>query len=1016
MTPMDPRASRDPAESAAHAPTAPAWDVEEHDRRAAEFEAIAVSDPAEASRRFASVRAEFEHAGDLASAARAARAAINVFAHLGDPSAALAIAAHARRRARGEESSRAAQIEAARVLVAAMHPRAKSGNMRGALRAGARAVRELEALGEHALVARAELNLANVAKALGRPAEAAALLERVLAHGAAIDPIRGAALNALGESRVQLAEFARAIEAFDAAARIYEAQEGHLHAALARGNLAHTLAKAGDIEAALRAFRLARERFAALGAHAEACRLALEEAELLEDAGLVLDAGDLALDAGALALRHGLRAEEARAALVRGRIDLHRGDAFDALPHLDRARAISTALGDRIGMSQAEVARAACLARSGRLAEAVAAADAALAVAETPIERALALLAASFARRTVEVAERTAREASGAGTPASPESTSPGSTSLDHARGARALAATLGLPALEAEASLAESRAARLRASTGADAQARSCARTQALAAAREAVAGLERAQDRILVRTLRRSFLSHRLEVYHELASQLLADIDERPDATPRPAEAHEGAHEGAHEETHEEEHERVQEKVREKVRERVREALDVIERARDRTIVEALERTNAWTPREASDAHPLDPHESSAEVLRSASRAARVEARADLDRAIDGSSEPPRGAAIDAGTEAVMDAGMDVDMDGAPTASGASRFRSDADAVVFHEDGARLGAFLLSGAEPTGSRTIAFRSITEDLPSLLDCVARFRFQVARHLSGATAASPRAHAAGRAAFDALRAALFGSIAEGLRRRSARPIVIVPSPSLAGLPLGLLAPDEVLAATAPSLGIAARLDANARRARPAAPALVVGVADERTPGLAREARRIAGALGRDTVHLDGAAATRARFREALATASVAHVACHGMFPPDAPNLAGLLLADGWFGARDAHALASAPAELILSGCSTGLASDGAGEQWFGLLRGFAAAGTARMIASLWPVRDEDGERMMEALHAPGTAGARTRRLVDTSRAMLAEGVHPASATAFAIIGGATAFDIGRTDE
>jgi hypothetical protein len=30
--------------------------------------------------------------------------------------------------------------------------------------------------------------------------------------------------------------------------------------------------------------------------------------------------------------------------------------------------------------------------------------------------------------------------------------------------------------------------------------------------------------------------------------------------------------------------------------------------------------------------------------------------------------------------------------------------------------------------------------------------------------------------------------------------------------------------------------------------------------------------------------------------------------------------------------------------------------------------------------------------------------------------MLAEGVHPASATAFAIIGGATAFDIGRTDE
>jgi CHAT domain-containing protein len=106
-----------------------------------------------------------------------------------------------------------------------------------------------------------------------------------------------------------------------------------------------------------------------------------------------------------------------------------------------------------------------------------------------------------------------------------------------------------------------------------------------------------------------------------------------------------------------------------------------------------------------------------------------------------------------------------------------------------------------------------------------------------------------------------------------------------------------------------------------------------------------------------------------------------------------------------------------PEEIILSGCSTGLASDGAGEQWFGLLRGFAAAGASRMIASLWPVRDEDGERLMEAVYthddagasSPGVGSTRTARLVAASRLMLKSGAHPAAAAAFAVVGGATAF-------
>jgi tetratricopeptide (TPR) repeat protein len=917
----------------------------DHDRRAAEYEALAVADPADAARRFAPLRSDLESAGDFATAARVARSAINVFAHLGETGEALRIAAHARRSARGDRASRPAQIEAARVLVAAMHPRAKRGNMSGALRAGTRAVRELEALGEHALVARAELNLANVAKALGRPADAAALLERVLAHGAVIDPIRGAALNALGESCVQLAEFSRAIGAFEEAARFYEAQDGHLHAALARGNLAHTLAKSGDIEAALRAFRVARERFGALGAHAEACRLALEEAELLEDAGLVQDAADLADDAGALALHHGLRAEEARAALLRGRLEANRGYAHEALPHLDRARSITTALGDRIGMSQSEVARAACLARCGRHADAVVAAEAALAIAETPIERVFALLASSVASANAGSALLAAREA-------------------------RTLADTLGLPALSAEASLAEARAGRRAIASAVRGERGDAQRdpvhgasltnsiTTSLAAARAAVDGVERVQDRLAVATLRRSFLSHRLEAYHELASLLLA----RADAAS------------------------------------VGEALETLERARDRTILEALARSA--TRREPAGSHALDPRERRADVIASMSRAARADARAELDRAVDRSH----------------------DVHLATNADPVHRAHLDAHAVVFLEDGPVLGAFLVPRSTP-GDHAPRFMRITDDLSALLDCIARFRFQVARHLSGATATSARAHAAGRTAFDALRTAIFGPIAHELRAWGGDPIVVVPSRSLAGLPLGLLAPDETLLSIAPSLGIAARLDANAslHRTKGSTQSLVVSVADEHTAGFAREGHRVAGRLRAsnavaraNVVHLDGADATRAAFIEALGTSDSAHIACHGLFPPDAPNLAGLLLADGWFGARDAHDLPRAPAEIVLSGCSTGLASDAAGEQWFGLLRGFAAAGASRMIASLWPVRDEEGERMMEAVYGAEAAGVaptepRTRRLVSAARSMLASGAHPAAAAAFAVIGGATAF-------
>jgi CHAT domain-containing protein len=98
--------------------------------------------------------------------------------------------------------------------------------------------------------------------------------------------------------------------------------------------------------------------------------------------------------------------------------------------------------------------------------------------------------------------------------------------------------------------------------------------------------------------------------------------------------------------------------------------------------------------------------------------------------------------------------------------------------------------------------------------------------------------------------------------------------------------------------------------------------------------------------------------------------------------------------------------------MVLSGCSTGLAADGAGEQWFGLMRGFAARGTARALASLWPVVDRDAEAFMDALYATRTTQSNTpitTRAMKIAHEQLAQGAHPGAAAAWTVIGGASAF-------
>ena len=894
-------------------------------RRAAcaEFERLTLSDPARALLEGDALLAALRELDDPEGFAFVSRSMVNALPHVGRAREAIHRAAAARRLARSR-----APVEAARILIAVMHPRTRLGDLKGAMRAGEQAVREFTALGQHALVARAELNLANVAKALGRPQRAIELIGRVLARGDEISAIRGQALNVLGEALVQSADLRGARARFEEALEVFAAQGHAFASAVVVGNIADTASRAGDIEDALRRFRDARERFTALGAHAEACRNAIEEATLLEYSGFLAEACDRAGDACATADAHALAAESARARLVIGSALLASDEAARAEPQLSDAAARFAAIGDRASEAQALAMLARCV-RGHDRARAIAFANAAVDAARratAPVE-----LAASLAVR----ASMTASETS----PMTVTMTTAIPAAETDAAEATSIADSLGIPSLRAESHAAAAIVAR---------NARATA--TAIAHARIALAEIESAHRSLALSRTRRAFLSRRGDIAAELAAALLEDGS---------AEA-------------------------------LGEAFDVLDRCRSLAIVDALER-----PVRGAAAHTGDtlhrrvqglleelgttaPHAAIAEC---AARAERSTRRAELDRALDARIVEP-----------------------SPRIGGTRALA--APCVVAVEAG---DAIALLARMPDGATRV--RRIAVDRATLAGLESDFAFQVSRRLRGA--ATQRARDAGARTAHELGRALepeIAAILDGWRGT----VVVLGSTLLARTPPALLSTELREVCVAPTLEVAALLDRSAAVAH-APSAAVISVHDERAPGIAREGAAVERLLcaRMTTTRLHGHEASRAALVAALSGSSLAHIACHGVFPPNAPNLAGLRLADGWFTARDAHALERAPAEIVLSGCVTAVSARHDGEEWMGLVRGFAAAGARRMTASLWAVDDDSTARMMERLYATDVGPCAS--LGPLARELRDEGEHPAVWGAFCAIGGATTFSRGRRE-
>lgn len=149
--------------------------------------------------------------------------------------------------------------------------------------------------------------------------------------------------------------------------------------------------------------------------------------------------------------------------------------------------------------------------------------------------------------------------------------------------------------------------------------------------------------------------------------------------------------------------------------------------------------------------------------------------------------------------------------------------------------------------------------------------------------------------------------------------------------------------------------------------------LVLGHSLEgRLPHAAHEAKSVASLFG-TSPSLD-AQATITQLSHAGDSYRIIHIAAHGENRADAPDFSFLQLADGQLSMIDVFNL-DLPAELIsLSGCETGLAVIGGGDELLGLGRGFLYAGARSLLMSLWRVEDASTAQLMERFYQGLLAG------------------------------------------
>ncbi len=325
----------------------------------------------------------------------------------------------------------------------------------------------------------------------------------------------------------------------------------------------------------------------------------------------------------------------------------------------------------------------------------------------------------------------------------------------------------------------------------------------------------------------------------------------------------------------------------------------------------------------------------------------------------------------------------------------------RTDESLVVYFSTQEKLGALVISARKISAVRELA------SLEMLRHAARRLRYQLQKP-ERETPLTRLLPAALQAGADSVLRELYDSLLRPLESLlPGEKVTVVPHGPLHGLPLHALLDGscpalerwEIL--TVPSAAL--YLTLKNRPASTATGALLLGVPAPGIERIASEIEAIAKGLPGARVET-GQRASGAVLSALAPTLKTLHIATHARFRDDNPLFSGLKLADGWLLARDLYNL-KLDAELVtLSACQTAQASVAPGEELLGLTRGFLAAGTRRVAASLWPADDEATTALMTHFYALLPTMTPAAALRQAQRTLRKRFPHPYHWAAFTLAG------------
>lgn len=838
-------------------------------------------------------------------------------------------------------------IEAGRDRMAVLHALVELGRYEDAMRAGEDARQIFLRAGAPQFAARADINLGVVHQNRDDPASAMVHFERARPALVNEPAMLGPLESNRGEALLNLNDLDGAEAAFLSARSVFETAGSDLAIAIVEGNLADLSVRQGSLHRAMFYFERARQRLESDSSVGHLARVLAEQADAFGVLGLPDQARRSYLEALPRLAECGLVAEEGRARAGLARALLSLGQLDEAEAELTLAAERFESIGHTSSGAHVQLIRAQVVDALDRGEEARTLAEAAL---ETLTDRPAD---AAIARYTIAKLALKRNEAQ---------------LAIDALEPALAAVDQFDIPPLAADLRHLEGLA--YRALGKPELAARSM---------QEAVAQIERVRGSLQAERFRAAFLGERIAVYEDLVRTLLD-------------QARSGA---------------------------VAEAFSATEQAKSRSLLDLVRGAIDLTQAAASEAGESQ----DSELLKELSRL-RGELNSLYSRLNRGGQDNQRKVFGADWHESLRtrERKLEALEDRLASARGvAALFAPPVDldqALATVEPGTALIEYFFAGDELIAfvlreGRAAVFRGLASR-PAVEDAIRRLRFQIVRASGPAVMVSKRS------------ARLLSDVREDLRQLNAMlleplhdaidgcaaltfvahgPLHYVPFHALWNGQTHLIQDCEVH--VCPSTSLLVQLSRTAGEAN-SGTAVVVGVADEAAPQIRDEAQTVARRLNESTLLLDDEATVNC-VTNAIQSARVIHLACHGIFSLDEPMSSGLQLADRWMTVRDVYAMRLSAELITLSGCDTGRTRVTNGDELLGLVRGFFAAGAQSMLVSLWSVNDESAAELMDCFYRcwPNTNGQQiTKRhaLRSAMLRMIESRPHPIHWAAFQLVG------------